>query len=193
MHRNPLPALSSSSQVRIGGGSRTRPPQHRAADAADLYAVAGQFDTQPAKRRPGYANFAITEPPLKLVLLENPGLRRHAEPPRRRGGLPPPQTLRPTRPGSQTRASSPTRRKSPSAATPPPKDKFWVTAPDGERWEPDTVLADSPTFRGEDITGDACCADASWPPPVGELATAGTARRGCCRFHTGRPPGLRTP
>ena len=31
------------------------------------------FGTEPAKRKPGYANFAITEPPLKLVLLENPG------------------------------------------------------------------------------------------------------------------------
>jgi len=28
------------------------------------------FDAEPAKRRPGYANFAITEPPLKLVLIE---------------------------------------------------------------------------------------------------------------------------
>src|SRR3954465_3322639 len=28
------------------------------------------FSTPPAKRRPGYANFAIVEPPLKLVLLE---------------------------------------------------------------------------------------------------------------------------
>ena len=31
------------------------------------------FGTEPAKRRPGYANFAIIQPPLKLVLLENPG------------------------------------------------------------------------------------------------------------------------
>ena len=31
------------------------------------------FGTEPAKRRPGYANFAVTKPPLKLVLLENPG------------------------------------------------------------------------------------------------------------------------
>src|SRR5215469_15098596 len=31
------------------------------------------FATEPAKRRPGYANFAIAEPPLKLILLENPG------------------------------------------------------------------------------------------------------------------------
>ena len=31
------------------------------------------FGSEPAKRRPGYANFAIDEPPLKLVLIENPG------------------------------------------------------------------------------------------------------------------------
>src|SRR3569623_1683545 len=31
------------------------------------------FDTEPAKIRPGYANFVIAEPPLKLVLMENPG------------------------------------------------------------------------------------------------------------------------
>ena len=31
------------------------------------------FDARPAKLRPGYANFAVTEPPLKLVLIENPG------------------------------------------------------------------------------------------------------------------------
>src|SRR6476469_10230242 len=31
------------------------------------------FGTEPAKRRPGYANFALVDPPLKLVLLENPG------------------------------------------------------------------------------------------------------------------------
>ena len=31
------------------------------------------FDAKPAKLKEGYANFALTEPPLKLVLLENPG------------------------------------------------------------------------------------------------------------------------
>jgi catechol 2,3-dioxygenase-like lactoylglutathione lyase family enzyme len=31
------------------------------------------FQTRPAKRRPGYANFAIADPALKLVLFENPG------------------------------------------------------------------------------------------------------------------------
>ena len=36
--------------------------------AVDFYSKL--FDASPAKRRPGYANFAIAEPPLKLVLLE---------------------------------------------------------------------------------------------------------------------------
>ncbi len=31
------------------------------------------FATKPVKSRPGYANFSITDPPLKLVLFENPG------------------------------------------------------------------------------------------------------------------------
>src|SRR3954454_12304288 len=39
--------------------------------AVDFYAKL--FKTEPAKRRPGYANFAIDEPALKLVLIENPG------------------------------------------------------------------------------------------------------------------------
>ena len=31
------------------------------------------FATEPAKVRPGYANFAVAEPPLKLVLIEGDG------------------------------------------------------------------------------------------------------------------------
>src|SRR5689334_19616424 len=31
------------------------------------------FSVEPHKRRPGYANFAVAQPPLKLVLIENPG------------------------------------------------------------------------------------------------------------------------
>ena len=30
------------------------------------------FGVSPAKVRPGYANFAVANPPLKLVLIENP-------------------------------------------------------------------------------------------------------------------------
>ena len=35
------------------------------------------FGTEPAKRQPGYANFAIADPPLKLVLMEDPTARGH--------------------------------------------------------------------------------------------------------------------
>jgi catechol 2,3-dioxygenase-like lactoylglutathione lyase family enzyme len=41
--------------------------------AVDFYAKL--FGTEPAKRQPGYANFAIVDPPLKLVLIENPAAR----------------------------------------------------------------------------------------------------------------------
>ncbi len=103
------------------------------------------FGTEPAKVRPGYANFAITEPPLKLILMENPGQggslnhlgvevadtdrrRRRADPARRRSAS--------RRPMSATRpAATPSRTSSGSKAR-----------PNGEQWEIYTVLADSPTF-----------------------------------------------
>ncbi len=47
-------------------------------EAVDFYSKL--FATEPAKRKPGYANFAIADPPLKLVLFEGPG-GRHPQPP----------------------------------------------------------------------------------------------------------------
>jgi catechol 2,3-dioxygenase-like lactoylglutathione lyase family enzyme len=40
-------------------------------EAVDFYTK--MFDTPPAKIKPGYANFAIEDPPLKLVLFEGAG------------------------------------------------------------------------------------------------------------------------
>ena len=58
------------------------------------------FGAEPAKRRPGYANFAIADPPLKLVLIEDsdgtgPRRRRRPQPPRRRGRDAPTRSRRP--------------------------------------------------------------------------------------------------
>ena len=39
-------------------------------EAVDYYSTL--FDTRVHKRKPGYANFVIEQPPLKLVLFENP-------------------------------------------------------------------------------------------------------------------------
>ena len=113
------------------------------------------FGVEPAKRRPGYANFAVAEPPLKLVLLENPG----------QGG-----TLNhlgvevgdvDTVDAEQTRLADAGLASVDERGTTccyAKQDKFWVQgAPDGERWEVYTVLADSPTFGVQD--GPECCTD----------------------------------
>ena len=61
------------------------PPTSRvqlALNVADLEAsisfYTAVFGVEPHKRRPGYANFAIAEPPLKLVLIEVPATERGA-------------------------------------------------------------------------------------------------------------------
>ena len=99
--------------------------------------------TAPAKRRPGYANFAVAEPPLKLVLLENPG---------RGGGVnhlgvevdSSEQVLAET--GRLAAAGLLTDEQTGTTCCYARQDKVWVTAPDGERWEVYTVLADSQDF-----------------------------------------------
>ncbi len=127
-------------------------------EAVDFYSKL--FSTEPAKRRPGYANFAVVDPPLKLVLLENPG----------QGGslnhLGVEVTDVDTVDTEQTRlaggglASIDERGTTCCYAK---QDKFWVQgAPNGEQWEVYTVLADSQTFRGEDTSEAVCCgSDAS--------------------------------
>src|SRR3954468_12424160 len=115
------------------------------------------FATEPAKVRPGYANFAVAESPLKLVLIENPG----------QGGsinhLGVEVVDTDTVDAEQTRlaeagfASIDERGTTCCYAK---QDKFWVDgAPNGERWEIYTVLADSPTFFADQPgDGPACCA-----------------------------------
>jgi catechol 2,3-dioxygenase-like lactoylglutathione lyase family enzyme len=106
------------------------------------------FGTEPAKRRPGYANFAITQPPLKLVLLENPGqggTLNHL-------GIEVSSTdavdAEQARLAEAGLAAIDERDTTCCYAR---QDKFWVTGtPNGERWEIYTVLADSQTFWGQD-------------------------------------------
>jgi catechol 2,3-dioxygenase-like lactoylglutathione lyase family enzyme len=114
------------------------------------------FDSVPAKVRPGYANFAVAEPPLKLVLIENPG----------QGGslnhlgvevedVDTVDAIQ-TRLAGDGLASVDERGTTCCYAK---QDKFWVSGtPNGESWEIYTVLADSPTPNG-DGDGDrgGCC------------------------------------
>lgn len=117
------------------------------------------FGAEPAKRRPGYANFAITEPALKLVLIENPG----------HGGslnhlgveVEDVETVdtQQTRLATAGLASTDQRGATCCYAR---QDKFWVKgAPNGETWEIYTVLEDSATFGtgADEFTMTACCTD----------------------------------
>jgi catechol 2,3-dioxygenase-like lactoylglutathione lyase family enzyme len=106
------------------------------------------FGTEPAKRRPGYANFAITEPPLKLVLLENPGqggTLNHL-------GIEVPDTgAVETEQARLAEAGLAAVEEQDTTCCYARQDKFWVTGtPGGEQWEIYTVLQDSPTFWGQD-------------------------------------------
>ena len=110
------------------------------------------FGAEPAKRRPGYANFAVTEPPLKLVLLERPGMGgslNHLGVEVSDIGTVDAEQARRAESGL---ASVDERATTCCYAK---QDKFWVQgAPDGESWEIYTVLADSQTCYGD---GPACC------------------------------------
>ena len=113
------------------------------------------FDTEPAKVKPGYANFAIAEPPLKLVLIENPGQGGSVN----HLGVEVADTD--TVDSTQTRlaaaglASIDERAQTCCYAK---QDKFWVEGtPNGEQWEVYTVLEDSETFAGSEQAEAGCC------------------------------------
>ncbi|MFB8241502.1 ArsI/CadI family heavy metal resistance metalloenzyme [Kitasatospora purpeofusca] len=133
------------------------------------------FDTEPAKRRPGYANFAIAAPPLKLVLIEGPG-------------------------GEDTRldhlgievgsteqvSAATTRLKDAGLATFEEndtsccyavQDKVWVHGPGAEPWEVYVVKSDADTLdKATAGTPATCCTSdrqAAAPSPHGAGAEVG--------------------
>jgi len=113
------------------------------------------FGAAPAKVKPGYANFAITEPPLKLVLIENPG---HGGSVNHLGvEVPDVDTVDATqaRLAEDGLASVEERDQTCCYAR---QTKFWVEGtPNGERWEVYTVLEDAETFSGTESTESGCC------------------------------------
>src|SRR3982750_451149 len=115
------------------------------------------FKTEPAKTRPGYANFAIADPPLKLVLLEKPGQGGTLNHLGIEVGSTDEVDAEQHRLAGLGLASVDERGTTCCYAK---QDKFWVEGtPGGERWEVYTVLADSATFFAESPdAGPACCA-----------------------------------
>lgn len=118
------------------------------------------FGVEPAKVKPGYANFAIADPPLKLVLLENPGqggTLNHLGVEVQSSAKVHSEIARLTGEGLFTEDEIGT------TCCFALQDKVWVGGPGGERWEVYTKLADSETFfelpltEATEVAG-GCCA-----------------------------------
>jgi catechol 2,3-dioxygenase-like lactoylglutathione lyase family enzyme len=113
------------------------------------------FGVEPAKRRPGYANFAISEPPLKLMLIENAAATERLN------------HLGVEVESSELVAAAHGRFSADGLAVAgqnqvtccyAEQDKFWIADPDQAPWEIYTVLADSATFGAHSAPSpEACC------------------------------------
>ncbi len=116
------------------------------------------FGTEPAKVRLGYANFAVADPPLKLVLFQQPG----------QGGTINHLGVEVADTATEDGVSCCYAR----------QDKVWVDGPSGEPWEIYTVLDDVEMPEGQlrtvdPETGAVCCAVVD-----GDSVVAGAAP--CC-------------
>jgi catechol 2,3-dioxygenase-like lactoylglutathione lyase family enzyme len=127
------------------------------------------FDTRPAKRRPGYANFAVQDPPVKLVLFENAdstGTLNH---------------LGVERVSMEEVQAEADRLEAAGLALDVEgdvvccyarQDKHWVTGPDGQRWENYVVLGDAHAeLEGHTTAGAATACGAG---PAAACCPAGT-------------------
>jgi catechol 2,3-dioxygenase-like lactoylglutathione lyase family enzyme len=123
------------------------------------------FGVGPAKVRDGYANFAIADPPLKLVLFAGggePGSLNHL-------GVEVDSTDEVMAAAARARGEDlPAEVEEATTCCYAVQDKVWVQGPDNA-WEVYTVLADAPVLE----SAQACCA-------VEEVAVAAPAERGCC-------------
>jgi len=134
------------------------------------------FGAQPAKRQPGYANFAIADPPLKLVLLEDVSRQTLGV-----GGalnhlgveVETPEEVA-TAAGRLSDTGLETAVEEQTTCCYAVQDKVWVSDPDGAPWEVYTVLADAPAETG--IAGDrSCCV----PEAVGSVPVTVGSPQSC--------------
>ena len=121
--------------------------------AIDFYSKA--FSAEPAKVRNGYANFAISEPPLKLVLIES-----------NEGGTLNHLGVEVESPGEVEEMSRhlvseglTTEEQIGVECCYARQDKVWANDPDGAEWEWYTVLADSDVMIPEldPVKSSSCC------------------------------------
>ncbi|HUZ21137.1 MAG TPA: ArsI/CadI family heavy metal resistance metalloenzyme [Acidimicrobiales bacterium] len=139
------------------------------------------FGTGPAKLRPGYANFAVAEPALKLVLIES-GAERG-------GGVTGALNHLGIEVESSELVAAATRRLSEEGLSTVVEeqttccyalqDKVWVNDPDGAPWEVYTVLADATTANRPEGDG-TCCATTSSPDGAVGVGDAERAPASAC-------------
>jgi catechol 2,3-dioxygenase-like lactoylglutathione lyase family enzyme len=129
---------------------------------------------EPAKRRPGYANFAVAEPPLKLVLLEGESgqetVMDHL-------GVEVESTAEVTAATGRLSALGLfTDVENDTTCCYAVQDKVWVHGPGKEPWEVYAVKGDSTTYGTDpELTAAACCTTSD----QGDPATA-SCTPGCC-------------
>jgi len=134
------------------------------------------FGAEPAKRRPGYANFAISDPPLKLVLIEDsnqtPGTINHL-------GVEVLSTdeVMAAQERLAVNGLGTTLEEKTTSCCYALQDKVGVNGPGGEPWEICTVLADvempDGQLRSDALGESACCAG---PDSAGSM----TGANSCC-------------
>jgi catechol 2,3-dioxygenase-like lactoylglutathione lyase family enzyme len=134
------------------------------------------FGTPPAKVQPGYANFAVADPPLKLVLIEHAdsrgtgvaGALNHL-------GVEVAETVEVAQASNRLAGEGlETLDQQETTCCYAMQDKVWVEDPDATPWEIYTVLSDAPLESG--LAGDGtCCASEELAAP-----TDGVTARNCC-------------
>jgi catechol 2,3-dioxygenase-like lactoylglutathione lyase family enzyme len=131
------------------------------------------FGTDPAKRRKGYANFAIAEPPLKLVLIEGePGTETRLD----HLGIEVKSTEDVTAATHRLKqAGLATFEENDTSCCYALQDKVWVHGPGKEPWEVYVVKADADTLAKAE--GPACCTPAT---DSGAPTAPATAASACC-------------
>lgn len=123
--------------------------------AVDFYTR--MFGVEPAKIRPGYANFAIAEPPLKLVLFEGqgePGSINHLGVETETAAEVVAAEARLTKTGLETTGVDDTQ------CCYAAKTETWLAGPDGSRWEWYVKTGDTEQFANlvvDATSGGSCC------------------------------------
>ncbi|WP_298795859.1 ArsI/CadI family heavy metal resistance metalloenzyme [uncultured Pseudonocardia sp.] len=131
------------------------------------------FGVEPAKRRPGYANFAVTEPPLKLVLIEGepdqPTVMDHLGVEVETTDQVNDATSRLSELGLFTAVENDT------TCCYAVQDKVWVHGPGAEPWEVYTVKADAPDATTINPAGQAGSCECGSP-----VSSSGVPLSACC-------------